>query len=60
VGSTLTHQELLAPWQGGLLLAVYGLVLAGAGAGWLYAATSYDSPRPGSPGAAWSHLKGSP
>jgi len=34
VGSTLTHQQLLAPWQGGLLLAAYGLVLAVAGV-WL-------------------------
>jgi hypothetical protein len=31
VGSTLTDQDLLAPWQGGLLLAGYGIVLAAAG-----------------------------
>lgn len=34
VGSTLTDQNLLAPWQGGLLLAGYGLALAAAGT-WL-------------------------
>jgi hypothetical protein len=32
VGSTLTDQDLLAPWQGGLLLAAYGLVAAGTAA----------------------------
>lgn len=31
VGSTLADRDLLAPWQGGLLLAGYGLVLAAAG-----------------------------
>jgi ABC-type transport system involved in multi-copper enzyme maturation permease subunit len=31
VGSTLTNQRLLEPWQGGLVLAGYGLVLALAG-----------------------------
>lgn len=31
VGSTLPGQDLLQPWQGGLLLAGYGLALAGAG-----------------------------
>jgi ABC-2 type transport system permease protein len=31
VGSTLTNQPLLAPWQGGLVLAGYGLAAAAAG-----------------------------
>lgn len=31
VGSTLTNQDLLAPWQGGLVLAGYGILLAVAG-----------------------------
>jgi ABC-2 type transport system permease protein len=31
VGSTLTNQRLLPPWQGGLVLAAYGLALALAG-----------------------------
>jgi ABC-2 type transport system permease protein len=31
VGSTLTKQRLLQPWQGGIVLAAYGLVLALAG-----------------------------
>lgn len=31
IGSTLTDQDLLSPWQGGLLLAAYGLALATAG-----------------------------
>jgi ABC-2 type transport system permease protein len=33
VGSTLTNQRLLPPWQGGLVLAAYGLALALAGTG---------------------------
>jgi ABC-2 type transport system permease protein len=32
VGSTLTDRQLLQPWQGGILLASYGIALAGAGA----------------------------
>jgi hypothetical protein len=31
VGSTLTNQPLLQPWQGGIVLATYGLALALAG-----------------------------
>jgi ABC-2 type transport system permease protein len=31
VGSTLTNQRLLQPWQGAIVLAAYGLVLALAG-----------------------------
>jgi ABC-2 type transport system permease protein len=31
VGSTLTNQRLLQPWQGGIVLVAYGLVLALAG-----------------------------
>jgi hypothetical protein len=31
VGSTLTDHDLLTPWQGGLLLATYGILLAAAG-----------------------------